>query len=465
VRAIWWRIFYATTTGRIAIAFALLLLRAYGLLRGGAAVEGLLGAIERRYVFSGWPYYGRGWVNLHMSRLTSRLRHEYRGVTPSPPRRSPPPQATRIACVGGFVGLLGFTKELMASCPVELVIADTVFNDLHAGYLADDAAAYGVFDLSRTGEIDRMAAFVNTSRPDMVVNIGHKYHAFELIDRLDAPCLANFCAGSDLLHHPRIDFQYHGQPEADYFVRDHRMFCGTTASCFGPTHVQTMTGYIDPRRLLDRQRRSWLDREPLIVLHGSLYKFASEPFMSTLWHWLRGDRRVTLVLMGRDDEHALETIRASARTAGVDGQLDYRGQFSAVRDQNGEVSDPCWFELVELLGRARLAPNAFPLGGGSSRFEAYALGVPAPHLGVRLDRGAWGRSQPSICDIPAMLVPDGTAWSVDEYRALGERCLSDAAFADALTIQQLERARVFADADRWWRDLLAGYEQWRSAGR
>jgi hypothetical protein len=465
VRAIWWRIFYGATTGRVASALALVLLRAYGLVRGEAAVEGWLGLIERRYVHSGWPYYGRGWVNLHMSRLTSRLRHEYRGVAPSPPRRSPPPKATRIACIGGFVGLLGFTKELMASCPVELVIADIVFNDLHAGYLADDAAAYRVFDLSVAAEIDRMAAFINGSRPDLVLNIGHKYHAVELMDRLDAPCLGNFCAGSDLLHHPRIDLQYHGQPEADYFVRDDRMFCGTTARNFGTTHVQTMTGYIDPRKLLDHERRPWIDREPLIVLHGSLYKFASEPFMATLWHWLRGDRRLTLVLMGRDDEQYLQRIRESASAAGVGGQVEYRGRFSAVRDQNGEVSDPGWFELVDLLGRARLAPNAFPLGGGSSRFEAYALGVPAPHLGVRFDPDAWGRPQPSICDIPAMLVPDGTAWSVNEYRALGERCLTDAGFADSLAVQQLERAHVFADPDRWWRDILAGYERWRSTER
>lgn len=453
---------YGVLMGGAAQALFTLALRVYGSIRGVAAVDHVLGFIEQRYAFSGWPLYGHGWTNLHVSRFTSRVRHRYRGISTPPARRGSAQPLSRVACVGAFVGTLGFPRELLAACPLELVIADAVFNDRHAGYLAADAAAYDSFDFSSPGDVDRAADFINRAKPDLVINIGNKYNAFELFDRLDAPCLANFCAGSDLLHHPRVDIQYFSQPEADYFVRDERMFCGTTAAFFDDRFVHGFTGFIDPRGLLHAARRPWREREPLIVCHGSLYKFASEPFMQVLWSWLaRGPER-TLVLMGRDDGKALDAITRSARQAGVADRVDYRGTFSAVRDESGTVSSAGWFDLVDLLGRARLAPNPFPLGGGSSRFEAYALGVPAPHLGVRFDPDAWGRPQPSICEIPAMLTPQGTAWSVAEFQSLGERLMNDEAHADALAQEQVRRAEIFGDANRWWREITAGYDRWRA---
>jgi hypothetical protein len=372
-----------------------------------------------------------------------------------------------VACIGGFVGLLGFPRELLARCPVELIIADVVFHGRHAPYLAADATRYQHFDLRTADDVDRLAAFVNDCEPDLVLNIGHKADAFAIMDRLNAPCLANYCVGSDLLHHPRVDVQYHGQPEADYFVSGDRMFCGTTASFFDERFVHTITGFIDPRGLLASEPRPWAERDPLIVCHGSLYKFSAEPFLEVLCRWLRSDAALKAVLMGRDDGAALASIQAFAERRGVATQIQYRGQFSAMRDEFGAVDNEGWRSLVELLGRSRLAPNPFPLGGGSSRCEAYALGAPAPHLGVKFDRLAWGRPQPSICEIPSLLIERGTAWTIEEYYILGRRCLTDGAFADELAKAQLQKAAAITDCDRWWRELADGYERWRQrlAGR
>jgi hypothetical protein len=459
--AVAWRVIYALLTGRLAVAIALGFLRVYAALRGAARAEGLIGLIDRRYAFSGWPYYGRGWTNLHVSRFTADLRRHRRGVRPAPPRRATRGQLQRVACIGSFVGLLGFPRELLARCPVELVIADVVFDGRHAAYLAGDAARYQQFDLREDADVDRLAAFVNGCEPDLVVNIGHKVDAFAIMDRLNAPCLANYCAGSDLLHHPRVDVQYHGQPEADYFVTGNRMFCGTTASFFGDGLVHTINGYIDPRGLMATPPRSWSDRDPLIVCHGSLYKFTADAFLDVVLRWLRSNDELTLVLMGRDDGAAWQTISAAASRRGVGERVTYLGQFSAIRGEDGAVNNEGWRTLVDLLSRARLAPNPFPLGGGSSRYEAYALGAPAPHLGVKFDRAAWGRPQPSICEIPSLLVEAGTAWTVDDYHALGQRCLTDGAFADTLAAAQRERAAAVVDGDRWWREIVDGYEGWR----
>jgi hypothetical protein len=292
------------------------------------------------------------------------------------------------------------------------------------------------------------------------MSIGHKPEVYDILDRLDAPCLTNYCAGSDLIHHDALDIQFHGQPEADYFVRGRRMFCGTTRAPFSNGFIHTITGYIDPRGLLGAPRKPWRGRRPLIVCHGSLFKYAAPEFLDVVFHWLKNEPATELVLMGRDYQGALDSIRRQAEAAGMSGRVRYEGHFSAVRDDEGNVSAAGWKALLEWLADARLAPNPFPLGGGSARYEAYAMGVPAPHLGVRFDPASWARPQPSICEIPSMLVPRGTASSLDEYRALGLRCLRDETFADALAADQLAVARSITDGDRWWREIVEGHEQW-----
>ena len=460
IRALTWRLIYAVLWGRVAQHCLTWMLRLYSMVRTPAAAEGVIGMIDRRFTFSGWPHYGRGWTNLHASRFTTRVR---RGLRPAVrrPVRLPVQPLTRIVLVGGFSGLLGFPKELFERCPIELVIADIRFNGADASYLAGIADQYQCFDLDRRAdEITRIAEFINGCGAQMALNIGQKAESHELIELINTACIANYCAGSELLHYDAIDIQYHGQPEADYFVRDGRMFCGTTRSFFSSQFIATFTGYIDPRGLLSGSPAPWRRRRPLIVNHGSLHKFASPEYLSIVCDWLAAEPSCEFVLFGRDDGGWLSEIKRRLDARGLLSRLRYEGHFSATRNAAGEVAGEGWDALVSRLGQARLAPNPFPLGGGSSRYEAYALGAPAPHLGVRFDREMWGRPQPSICEIPSMLVPRGTAATIDQYRELGFKCLRDEAFADALSAEQMKVARSVIDADRWWREIIDGHRQW-----
>lgn len=460
-----WRILYAVFTGRTAETVVTWLLRGIGVVAGQQAPERVLGWIERRFAYSGWPYYGYGWMNLHVSRLTAGARRRVTGRSPRTVRRSPREHPRRIGCIGRFVALLGFPKELLEACPTELVVADIGYAGRHAAYLRDSVASYAAFDLDTHAgyddQVSRIASFFAGANVDMVLNVGHKREAHDVIDLLDVPCIANYCAGSDLLHHPKVDIQYHGQPEADYFVRDGRMFCGTTGRFFSRQYVHTVTGYIDPRGLDFGAPRTWNQREPLIVCHGSLFKYASPPLLDILCGLLAADRRLPLAIVGKDDGKALSAIQARAAHWKVGGQVHYEGHFSAVRDEAGKVDAAGWNRSLDLLRRARLAPDPFPIGGGSARYEAYAMGVPSVHMGVCFDPAAWGRPQPGNCEIPSLLVRRGTAWSIEEYAQLCRQCLADAATADALALEQLERARIVGDASRWWREILDGYRQWQ----
>ena len=460
-----WRCIYGLMLLPVFTSTIAALLNAYARLRGHERAEALLGRLEMTIAYSGWPHHERGWINLHGSRWIADLRRarSRRAVALA----EPPRPVRRIGCVGRFSGLLGFPKQLMAACPAELVIADIGYAGRHAPALRDVAAAYEAFDFDAANrlshEIDRLAAFLRAQQVDLLINIGAKQDAAALLDVVDVPCVANLCAGSDLFHHPRVDIQLHGQPEADYFVRDSRMFCGTTAGWFSDQYVHDLTGFMDARGLALESGAPWSSREPLIVCHGSMYKFARPQFLDVICRLLAEDSSLRLVCIGKDDGGAVATILEHAARWNVAGRAEYLGEFSAMRNDAGEVTDPGWRTLIDLLRRARLAPNPFPLGGGSARFEAYILGTPTVHLGVRFDRESWGRPQPSTCEIPSLLTRAGTAWSIEEYGALARKCLGDGAFADVLAAEQLSRARIIADAPRWWRDVLDGHRQWLSS--
>jgi hypothetical protein len=311
-----------------------------------------------------------------------------------------------------------------------------------------------------------VASAINGASLDLLVNIGDRRESYELIDRLSVPCVANYCTGSDLLHHAGLDFQFHGQPQPDFFVREDRMFSGMTRAAFSPRPVFAITGYYDRRGLDPRAPRPrWSDREPLIVFHGSLYKLAHPAFLGCLFDLLAADSALEFVMVGKDFAGALERILSESARRGLGARVHYEREFSAVRDADGNVPDAGWHHLLSLLQRARLAADPWPVGGGSSRFEAYLAGTPSAHMGIRIDRESWGRAQAAVCDILFLNVPRATAFDETGYREIARRCLYDGAFADAVAAEQREVAVRLSDEAAWWTQLRTLYERWaRGAG-
>src|SRR5438552_2339388 len=83
----------------------------------------------------------------------------------------------------------------------------------------------------------------------------------------------------------------------------------------------------------------------------------------------------------------------AAPQCGVSSRVHYEGAFESARSKSGVVADHGWSKLCSYLADARLAPDPWPIGGASARFEAYAMGVPSVHMAVRFDEASWGRPQ------------------------------------------------------------------------
>src|SRR2546425_6085842 len=120
MEAFGWRFVYWFAGTRAAVALVATGFAVATRLVGEMRAEGLLSVFERRFVISGWPHHGRGWVNLHMSRFMWRVR---RFSARRPPIHVKPVAAgrrrIRVGCVGRFRGLLSFPKALFDAFPRE----------------------------------------------------------------------------------------------------------------------------------------------------------------------------------------------------------------------------------------------------------------------------------------------------------------------------------------------------------
>lgn len=429
----------------------------------GSTAEGWLSAFDRRFVRSGWPGHGANWINQHASRLLSQAwRVHRRAPVPRPPRPVAGRRPLRVGIIGRFVGLLGFPPGLFGACPpgMQLTVFDVPYGGRRAGYLQPLVSSYVPVDLDGAGPRTREAARAIAEKDlDLLVNVNWKADAHGLLDVIETGCVANYCVGSELLNHPRVDVELLWQVQADNEIREGRLWCSDTRLTIGRTLVYQVSGLYDARGLPFEAPRPWAQREPIIVSHGSLYKFAVPQFVSCMIDVLESETDVRWVLVGKDNGRALSAIQAAATARGVSHRVQYEGEFSSVRDADGAVSDPRWLHVQELLRRARLAPDPFPVGSGSARFEAYLLGAPSVHMGIR------GRGSKPIasCDLPVLSVPDATAETIDEYRVLSRRCLSDEGFASAIQEQQLVAARRASDPARWWAELESAYTAWYDA--
>jgi hypothetical protein len=456
-----WRLVYRLLRSRLAVAAGAAVLGAIERARGTPAADFVIARFDALFVRSGWPAHQPGWVNLDASRYLWRVRLRRRGRRPGVRKRraATAGRPLRLGCVGRFSGLLGFGPQLFAETPAEIAlhIFDCEYGE-RAGRYLEGLAEYT--PLPGDAAPSQLAAAVNDAALDALLLVLRGAEAYELAERVTVPCLMFACTGSDLLHHPSVDVQLYAQREADYLLRGRRLFCATSRAPFGDEELDPAFFPYDARGLDASSRRGWEAREPLAVVHGSLYKVASSAYVDCLARLLQADAGLELVLMGKDDGRSLAEIRAQMRAAGVESRLYYEGVFSPARGADGTLDDPGWQKLVGLLGRARLAPDPFPICGATARVEAFGAGVPSPHLAVRFDEASWGRSQEAVVEVEALRVPLVDAPSVAAYEELCRRCLGDGVFADQVAAAQADVFARVTDGAAYWRQILACYDEW-----
>jgi hypothetical protein len=420
-------------------------------------------ALQFALVWSGWPRRYRAWINVNASQLVWRARRRAARRTPAARvRRGPRGERLRVACLGDFAALLTFQRELFAAAPdgVEVGVFDVPTKNDGATYLEPIVARYVSGGAERPARAAAVAAAISEWDPDLLLVVSWTAETYAVLDGAAAGCVLHVCTGSDLLHHENVDVHAYAQPEADYFVVGERLFCATSRSFVRDALVYGADLLYDGRGLDPSSRRPWSDREPLVVVHGSLYKTSAPEFLATILDLVAEDTETRAVFVGGGTDRERAAVRGAAERRGLQERVELHRPFSAVRGSAGDVDDRGWHELVDLLSRARLAADPWPVCGASTRVEAYGCGAPTVHLGVRFDEAAWGRAQPAVFELPALLVPEATAYTREAYTELCRRCLRDPGFADDVAARQAEVFRRVTDVDAYWTQLLELYRRW-----
>lgn len=411
---------------------------------------------------TGWPHHrGTPWVNLNIARFVWRVKRRLAG-NPRPRKRSATArEPVRIGLLANLATTLTFSPPFFRQPPdgVELLAFDLGGRGRSAGYLDGLATGYAAFDAADT---DGIAEMVEKAKLDLLLFDVYKADLDAILDRVTVPCIVDVCTTVNLRFHRSVSFHLYCLQQADYLVRNQRLFCATSESTFDRRTMYPGALLFDRRNLDPSNRRPWKEREPLIIYHGKLYKLSAS-YLNTVLQLLAEDNKLQLVVMGRDDGH-IERIRATADARGVANQLHYEGEFRVARDEKGEVNDPSWLHLSDLLSRARLAPDPWPLAGAYSRIEAYAAGAPVVHMGIRSDAASWRRPQLAVtADHPALEIRDATAYSVEDYLALARKALYDESFADAVAQEQAQRAIELTDGARFWAQIMTCYRNWQTS--
>jgi predicted O-linked N-acetylglucosamine transferase (SPINDLY family) len=458
---VFWRALYAAlergTAVRVAARMSVLLAR----LQRTSSVE-LLSRVLPLFE-TGWPHHlDTPWNNLEVQRFYWRIVRELQGnrrAGQRPPRRDAD-GPLRIGVLGLLDGAFYFTRQFFEAKPRG---ASVVAFDLGSGtpvagsYVAPLVESYRHFSLS---QIDELGGAINDAELDVLLADVRKPQIYELLDLVTTPCVAFLCAEVQLRYHPSVSFHLYPFQQADYILCNDRLFCATSRSFSGDELVYPAFMPYDRRGLDPSRRRRWEARENVILFHGRLFK-ASQPFVEVILELLREDEKLQFVMMGADSQGALARIRASARRAGVESRVSYEGPYETLHDEHGDLADPSWERLFELLGLARLAPDPWPFPGATTRMEAYAAGAPTAHMGVRTDRASWGRPQHTTTFNHFPLeIPRATAYSTGAYREICQRVLYEEAFAEAIAEEQAELVLRISDPGAFWRQLLDCYDHW-----
>jgi glycosyltransferase involved in cell wall biosynthesis len=461
---IFWRALYAVLRAPVTVATASRLARRTARPRRSDPAD----LVERfsHLFLTGWPHHlGTPWINLNVSRFTWDVKRHLQSAAPVRPRQRRSLRISDTLNVGLLANLastLTFSPPFFECAPdtVALAAFDVGGADRSAGYLAEHIQRYEAFSATDTAQI---AAAIEAADLDLLLFDIYKADIYGILDRVAVPCVVDVCTTVQLRFHPNVSFHLYCLQQADYLIRGNRLFCGTSESGFDDRTVYPGALLFDRRGLDPLHVRPWRRREPLMVYHGKLYKL-SDMYLETVFRLLVEDRDLRLVIVGRDDGGHLERITATAARLGVAHQLAYEGSFDVARSAAGEVEDPSWLRLAETLRVARLAPDPWPLGGASSRIEAYAAGTPVVHMGVRSDPSSWRRPQEAVtADHPALEIPEATVYTSSNYFSVAKRALYDEAFADALAAKQAERALELCDGGLFWAQILRRYSEWISA--
>jgi len=395
------------------------------------------------------------------------------------PRRAPGRRdKLRVGHMGTIAAFPFFPRRLFCNLPTEMELHhfETASELPPEHYLRHTEAAslhnvvlrwnnhlptHGISSQPEYAErVEDLAKRINHLQLDLLLVSEPGRALYDVLDRVDVPAIADLSVSCNACFHPNIDIQFYIHAVKDYVVREDRLFCRSSMKPL------TRPSFVVPYCLLfdsngyEGTPVPWAERHHVLLFHGRLVKASQPPFLKVLLDLLEEDSNLTLVLYGVDSHKALRSIESRARRRGVKGRVDFRGQFSLVRNSAGEIADPAWHGFLRDLRHAKLSPTPFPMASGGSRFECYTAGVPCVNLALRPGHRGWFSPGETLIDIPALYTASATVTELNHYKRMALRLLHEPPLAEKVIAEQLEIVQRLGSPQCFWRHILDAHQRW-----
>lgn len=408
---------------------------------------------------TGLPFIRLGVVtNLHSYGLRMRLRYR-REARKATAKRVPHAlgRPLRVGLVGELLPWGGKPVTLVEQFPVgqKLFVFDVGKDRTFYQFASKPDVFVQRYDVVNSeATFFKVAEDINAANLDvLVLAMFDASDACKVLDRVNTPCIIYFMMSIYPIFSKKVDYSLFMLPNRHFYLRKYKLFSDYTGRYLPSERMYPlkMFSFADCSLPVE-QNPLWMERENLIVFHGSVErKLEYAQYLKVITELLQEDPALRLAYLGPGDREAVQAHFAQH------GLLDRVEDCGCVTPDTAEAREA----ILSLLRRGRLAPDPWPHGGGRARIEAYWAGIPTVHLRMPVGgRIEWEKHSLNQVDLPYIEVSTGTADDYDEYKRLCKCCLYNEAFANTLIEEQYAVARRAVDSAAWWEDVFDSYKHW-----
>ena len=253
-----------------------------------------------------------------------------------------------------------------------------------------------------------------------------------------------FTFGNLFLAHPKAKLQSKVQLPKSYSIKNNKLISyKSNYSFFNYTFFPDLFFY-DPRDIdIDYKIRE--RKKNIIFTHGRLSLIEQFEFLNAVSEILKKDKKRTFYFMGIDDTgSSLTNIMNFFKDKQLENRIKYLGYFSFSKENSTTITDKNWDKCKMFLKKSSIYLNTFPMGMGSSRMEAFMLGLPVVDLEDPILQHAKLESVSKIL---------ATAKNIDDYISIADSIFKDKDLSKQIVLEQYKIIEKFCDGILFWKKV------------
>lgn len=291
-----------------------------------------------------------------------------------------------------------------------------------------------------------LANYIKINHIDFVIMANdhtQRFTANKFLSLLSTKSLI-FTFGNLFLAHPKAKLQSKIQLPKSYSIKNNKLISYKNNYSFLNYIFFPDLFFYDPRDIdIDYKIRE--RKQNIFFTHGRLSLIGQFEFLNTVSEILKKDKKRTFYFMGIDDTStSLTNIINFFKDKELENRIKYLGYFSFSKENSITITDKNWDKCKMFLKKSSIYLNTFPMGMGSSRMEAFMLGIPVVDLEDPILQYA---------KLESVSKELATAKNTIEYINIANEILKNKEFSREVSLEQYNIVKNFSDGVEFWKKV------------